>query len=216
MGSTVALCMQMLETQGWVVIRQNLSPRLLTSLARGFPNPNPSELVLVRQVFDGLPMRIIQGLIGEVMLSAIKYGAQQGWHRGRNDTVSSGAPANFIPGFDLAAILDSESCSVDVIAGSGRLETGEDYPVEISQSIEIAPGDLAIFDSRLLRRWPSDRCQWVYSSSVIRPWITPLSDFSSRIGLDMPPRALRFYGVPWQPARDVGEWLFRNHTKRRD
>jgi hypothetical protein len=173
-------------------------------------------MVLVRQVFDGLPMRITQGMVGEVILSDISYGVQQGWHRGRSDIVNCGAPASFVPGFDMATVLDFKPCLIDVIDGSSRLAADDGCPTGLRQSVEIAPGDLAIFDSRLLRRWAEDRCQWVYSLSVIRPWITPVSDFSSKIHPDMPPRALRFYGCPWWPSRDVGEWIFRNHTKRSD
>ncbi len=214
MGSIVALCTQELETQGWTVVQSCLSPQLQRHLVRGYPNPNPSELTLVRQAFDGLPLRITQGLIGEVILSQVRYGEAEDWHRGRGDTVASGAPAEFIPGFDLSCVLDRKPCPVEVIPGSGRLTDDDPWPYQISQTVEVKPGDLAIFDGRLLRRWPPERSGWVFWFSVIRPWLTPLSDFSRRLRPDMPPRALSFFGIPRQPPGDVGEWLFRTHQKR--
>lgn len=214
MGTTVALCAQELETRGWTVVEGCLSPQLQRHLARGYPNPNPSEMTLVRQAFDGLPLRITQGLVGEVILSQVKYGAGEDWHRGRGDTVASGAPPDFVPGFDLACVLNGRPCEVEVIPGSGRLAAGDPPPLQIAQAFALAPGDLAIFDSRLLRRWPTGRGRHAFWFSVIRPWLTPLSDFSRRLRPETPPRALRFFGIPWLPHRDVGEWLFRTHRKR--
>ena len=214
MSTTVALCVQELETRGWTVVEGCLSPQLQRHLARGYPNPNPSELALVRQAFDGLPMRITESLVGEVILSRVKYGAEPGWHRGRADTVASGAPAGFIPGFDLACVLDARPCPAEVVPGSGRLRADDPLPESICQAAELAPGDLAIFDSRLLRRWPPERGPRVFWFSVIRPWLTPLSDFSKRLRPETPPRARRFFGEPWWPARDVREWLFRTHKNK--
>jgi hypothetical protein len=214
MSSIVSLSTQLLATAGCAMLKQNLSLRLLKSLARGFPNQNPSELALVRQVFDGLPMRIVQGLIGEVILSAIKYGCEQGWRRSRIDTVASGAPAEFVPGFDLATVIDQEACRLEFLPGSGRLTADSVYPTQIARSVELAAGDLAILDSRLVRRWPDDRRHSIYMVSVVRFWLTPQQDFSGRISADLPSRALRFFGAPWQPAREIGQWLFHNHPER--
>jgi hypothetical protein len=216
MSTTIALCMQELETRGWTVVEGCLSPQLQRHLARGYPNPNPSEMTLVRQAFDGLPMRITQGIVGEVILSQIKYGAEPNWHRGRYDTINSGAPPDFIPGFDLACILDGQPCQLEVIPGSGRLRANDPCPVGISQEVELRPGDLVILDSRLQRLWPQKRDRWVFWFSVIRPWLTPLNDFSMRLRPETPPRALRFFGIPQMPPRDVGEWLFRTHRKGED
>lgn len=214
MSSLVAYCIQELETQGWTILRGNLSQRLLSHFARGYPAPNPSELILVRQAYDGLPMRIVEGLVEQAVLSAVRYGAEEQWHRGRDDTVRGGAPADFIPGFDLAATLDSAPCALEVISGSQRLGVDDPYPLQQSRSIELASGDLAIMDSRLLRRWSAQSAYWILWFSVIRPWLTPLDDFTDKIRPDTPPRALRFYGIPWRPARDVGQWLFHSHSKR--
>ena len=214
MSSTLSFSRQTLATEGCAILRESLSPRLLKSLTRGFPSTNPSELTLVRQVFDGLPMRIVQELIGEVVLSAIKCGCESGWHRSRVDTIASGAPAEFVPGFDLATVIDQKLCRLDFLCGSGRLAADSAYPAQIYRSVELAPGDLAILDSRLLRRWPDDHGQHIYMASVVRYWLTPLQDISSRLSADLPPRALRFFGVPWQPAREISQWLFRNHPRR--
>jgi hypothetical protein len=215
MSSTVALGIQELETRGWTIVEGCLSPQLQRHLARGFPNPNPSEMTLVRQAFDGLPMRIVEGLIGEVILSQVRYGVSQGWHRGRNDTIASGAPADFVPGFDLSCVLNGKPCTIEVVPGSGRLRTHDPVPEEIKQPATLAPGDLAIFDSRLLRCWPPQGADWVFCFSVVRRWLTPVTDFSKRLRPGTPPRALRFFGEPW-PARDIGEWLFRTYQKRSD
>jgi hypothetical protein len=216
MSTVVALCTQELGTRGWTLVEGCLSPQLQRHLARGYPSPNPSEMTLVRQAFDGLPMRITQGIIGEVILSQIKYGAEAGWHRGRGDTVASGAPAEFVPGFDFACVLDGKPCQVEVIPGSNRLTDDDPCLLEISREVELRPGDVLILDSRLQRRWPPERGHLIFWFSVIRPWLTPLSDFSKRLRPETPPRALRFFGIPQVPPRDVGEWLFRTHRKRSD
>jgi hypothetical protein len=196
------------------VLKGNLSPQLTRHLARGFPEHNPSKLTLVRQAFDGMPLRIVTGLIGEVVLSMIRSGATPDWHRGRNDTIASGAPSQFIPGFDLAATIDTSSCILEVIPGSGRLSVSDPNPKQISTPVELDPCDLAILDSRLLRRWSAESGKQVFWFSVIRPWLTPLDDFEPEIRSNTPPRALRFFGLPWQPAREVGQWIFTSHTKR--
>lgn len=216
MSATVALGVQELATRGWTIVEGCLSPQLQRHLVRGFPSPNPSEMTLVRQAFDGLPMRITENLLGEVILSQVAYGVGTGWRRGREDTILSGAPADFIPGFDLACTLDGKPCTIEVIPGSGRLRANDPVPEEIKQVAQLAPGDLAIFDSRLLRRWPTERSDWVFWFSVIRPWITPVADFSNRLRPGTPPRALRFFGAPWWPSRDISEWLLRTHQKRSD
>jgi hypothetical protein len=215
MSATVALGTQELETRGWTIVEGCLSPQLQRHLSRGFPNPNPSEMTLVRQAFDGLPLRIVDGLIGDVILSHVRYGVSEGWHRGRDDTVASGAPAEFVPGFDLSCVLNGKSCAIEVVPGSGRLGTKDPVPEEIKQLTQLAPGDLAIFDSRLMRRWPAEGARWVFSFSVVRRWLTPVTDFSKRLRPGTPPRALRFFGEPW-PACDVREWLFQTHQRRSD
>ena len=214
MSSLVSLCIQNLETQGWTVLKGNLSPQLTRHLARGFPEHNPSQLTLVRQAFDGMPLRIITGLIGEVVLSMIRSGAAPDWHRGRNDTIASGAPSQFIPGFDLATTIDSSPCILEVIPGSGRLSANDPNPSQISARVEVGPCDLAILDSRLIRRWSLETGKKVFWFSVIRPWLTPLDNFEREVRSNTPPRALRFFGLPWQPARDVGQWIFNTHNKR--
>jgi hypothetical protein len=214
MSSKLLLCMQELKTQGWSIIRDNLSTRLITLLKQHYMNKTVPSLSLIRQSFDGLPWRISTGLIGEVVLSAIKVEPSHGWHRGRNDTVISGAPANFIPGFDLAININTEAIGLEVLSGSGRISIDAPYKFLARSILEIAPSDLVIFDSRLLRCWSPENNRAIFEFSVIRPWLTPLEDFTDKVRPDTPPRALKFYGIPGIPAKDISHWLFKNHQKR--
>jgi hypothetical protein len=187
---------------------------LLVQLKQHSINKKIEKLSLIRQAFDGLPLRIINGLIGEVVLSAIRVEASSEWHRGRDDTIISGAPPEFIPGFDLVINIGSETAGLEVISGSGRLPIDSPYELLDSRFIELVHGDMVILDSRILRRWISKNEGAIFWFSVIRPWLTPLDDFTNKVRPDTPPRALRFYGIPWIPAQDIGQWLFKNHRKR--
>src|ERR1700688_612301 len=100
MGSVVALCTQQLETQGYTVVKDVLSEKQIALLARG--RERVPEFHVVRRGFEGLPMRIVEGLAGAMVLSAARYGTSNQWHRGRTDTVESGAPADFVASFDIA------------------------------------------------------------------------------------------------------------------
>ena len=214
MSSKILLCKQELSTQGWSIVRDNLSPRLLIHLKQHYLTKTVPKLSLIRETFDGLPWRIVTGLIGEATLSAIRTETSDEWHRGREDTVISSSPADFVPGFDLAVNIDNETAGLEVISGSGRLPIDSPYELLESNFIELAHSDLAIFDSRLLRRWLPKNKNSIFGFSVTRPWLAPLDDFSSQVRPDTPPRALRFYGIPWIPAQDISQWLFKSHSKR--
>lgn len=212
MGSVVAMCMQQLESEGFTVVDSVLSEKQITLLARG--RHQAPEFALIRRVFEGLPMRIMEGLAGPMVLSMAQYGDSAEWHRGRADTVASGAPADFIPGFDVAMTIDQRPGTVEAIAGSSRLAIADPVPAFVSRRIEFAPESLIIFDSRTLRRWPQDRGRDAFWFSVIRPWMTPLIDFTARLPKDTPPRAAQFAGR--SPSRSISEWLFATHAKRSD
>jgi hypothetical protein len=204
---------QELATQGYTVVPGNISPRLRKHLLRYAESPH-DLLGLTRQAFDGLPMRMTEALIGESVLSAFGVGVDTGWHRGRGDTVESSAPGEFIPGFDFATVPGPEPCSLELIPGSGRLRPDDAIPVQTLRRVNLEPGDQIILDSRLLRRWPDKRTGDVFWLSTIRPWLTPAMDFLGLLEPNAPPRALRFFGVPGAPSRDVGAWLVRSHRKR--
>jgi hypothetical protein len=208
----IARYIQELETRGWAVVEGCVSLQAQGHLRQGCYNR--AEIKIVHQIFDGLPMCVTQGLIGGVILSQVMYGGDANWNRGRSDTITSGAPAEFIPGVDLAFALGGKTCLVEVIPGSGRLSAGDPCPTDISQVVELAPGDLAIFDSRLLRRWLPEHNRWVFCFSVIRSWLMPLSDFSEALGAETQAGVPCFFDTPLSPPRDVGEWLFQTHQKR--
>lgn len=210
MTSTVSLCVQQLETQGWAVVEAVLSPKMIALLTRGsggFP-----EFRIIRQVFEGLPMRIMETIAGRMVLSMARYGVSQEWHRGRDDIVASGAPADFISGFDVGLRLDSEPCILEVISGSARLGPRDVIPLQLQRTVEVAVHAVVILDSRTVRRWSAQLASRIFWFSVVRPWIMPLMNFFDKLPKDTPPRALQFAGMP--PAKDVGEWLFRAHPKR--
>jgi hypothetical protein len=211
MGS-FARCTQQLEAQGCTVVPTVLSAKLRAMLDRG-RNKFP-EFVLVRQAFEGLPLRITAELAGEMVLSSARYGVPGGWHRGRDDVVRDGAPASFVPGFDVALTLEAGPCTVEFLPGSGRFGAHDALPVSQLAAMTMQPDDVVIFDSRMVRRWPPESAAHVFWFSVARPWITPLVDFVARIPATTPPRARRFAGDVTLPSRDIGEWLFRTHPKR--
>jgi hypothetical protein len=207
---TVPVCTQQLETKGFAVVRDVLSEKQIQLLSRG--SGKRPEFALVRRVYEGLPMRIVEGLAGAMVLSFARYGAPEGWHRGRTDTIESGAPLEFTPGYDVALVLESRRCSMEAITGSGRLGLTEPVPAAACVTLEFSPTDVVILDSRALRRWPVELHGRVFWFSVVRPWMTALMEFHDYLPKDTPPRARQFAGRI--PARDVGEWLFTSHAKR--
>lgn len=210
MPSTVAACMQQLETQGFTLIERVVSARQLGGLARA--NRERIDFLAVRRLFDGLPMRVMEGLAGPMVLSQVRYGTPAGWHRGRTDTVASGAPAGFVPGFDVSLALDGQPCTVDAIAGSARLGAEAILPSIAGTSVTFTAEDVVVFDSRTVRRWPDPRPDTIFWYSVIRPWMMPLMDVMASVPRDAPPRALAFAGR--RPSREIGEWLFSTHQGR--
>jgi hypothetical protein len=210
MSASVALSIQELSTQGWTVVPGNLSPRVVAFIER-HGGERARLIQVTRQAFDGLPLRITQALAGETILSAFGIGTAEGWHRGRSDTLESGAPTEFIPGFDCFAPAGAEPCRVEVIPGGGRLRRDDPLPLVTARTVELAPGDLLILDSRAPRHWPPEPPRHLFWFSIVRSWMTPQSRFDDLLDEDVPPRALRFYGVPFAPHRDVGAWIFDTH-----
>jgi len=212
-SSSAALSMQELATKGWTLLAGSVSSRFGEYLA-SYANWPARQLKLTRQLFDGLPMRISQGVIGESIVSAFGSSVRGGWHRGRTDTLESGAPPSFLPGFDFFTSTAVEPVRVSVINGGGRLARHDAPPIAAGQTVELGRGDLLIADCRTPRCWSEPLPRSLFWFSTVRPWMTQEMDILSLVEHDTPPRALAFFGAAQRPPGDVLEWLTASHRKR--
>ena len=199
-----------METAGWTVLRNTWSDKLLQRLAtmdRLVPN-----FKLVREAYDGLPMRVAEEITGELVFSKASVGVAAGWFRTRVDTIASGAPVGFVPGVCIAGPTTDAGAQLSVIPGSARLGVAVTVPQQLAIGVTLAQGDAAILDSRAMRRWSP--AESVFQLSVVRPWIEPEHDAAGLVAADTPPRAARFAGVAGRPAESLESWLFERHERR--
>ena len=214
--SQVALCIHRLETEGWTVVHRCLSTRFLRNLARRSGRRPP--LQAAREACEGLPLRIIRGLIGDPILSSIGYVEHceaPAWHRGRDDTLASGAPVSFVPGFDLVLPVSPQGAEVDIASGSFRLSAQQAHPSEqLVAPLHVPAESLAILDIRMLRRFRLRPKNRIFTFSVVRPWLCPEIDLEPLLPSDLPRRTARFFGLTSRPGRDIRAWLLRSHRTR--
>jgi hypothetical protein len=198
------------ETAGFAVLRNTWSDKLrqrLLGLELGRP-----AFRSIRESYDGLPMRVAQKVVGEPIFSSACVGLPSGWFRARTDTVDSGAPASFIPGVCIAGPVGDVAAVLAVVPGSARLTSEAEVPAELAVEVGLAPGDVAVLDSRCMRRWSAP--QTVFQLSVVRAWVQPDLDGPAMAGPDLPARAARFAGVGSAPATTLESWLFERHERK--
>jgi hypothetical protein len=199
------------ETAGVAVLPITWSDRLCQRLS----TMTAERLVprVLREAYEGLPLRVAQEIAGEQVLSYAGVGTRAGWHRQRVDTVADGAPRTFVPGLCIAGPVGDAPVTLSYLPGSARLRRGAATLGDLAAHAELAPGDVAVLDSRCTRRW-SDPAT-VFQLSVVRPWIEPERDFAALVTTDTPPRVARFTGAPWAPAATPSQWLFDRHEHGR-
>lgn len=198
------------ETSGVAVLRTTWSDKLCQRLA-GMDSARPNFRV-VREAYEGLPMRVAQDVAGEQVFSRARTGVPRGWYRTRTDTVAAGAPNTFIPGVCIAGPVGGGPGSLSVIPGSARLPADTAVPTELAVSVDLDAGDVAVLDSRCMRRWSAP--ETTFQLSVVRPWIEPEQDAAPLVDPQGPARASRFAGLPWMPAPTLESWLFDRHERR--
>jgi len=195
---TVAKVAQDLATRGFAFVPRN--PELLVG---------DSELpVVARRAFHGPLAEVVETVLGQGMLSDCQASAPAGWHRGRNDIVSSNAPSQFLLGIDV--VLSSGGV-VEVVQGSGRLRGEAPVTPAATVALQLPREHLLLLDARLVRRWPEaelDRVTWF---SLVRSWLEPLRDFSKLA--ERSASDAQFWGVASRPARSIEAWLAA-HSRR--
>lgn len=200
------------ETAGVAVLRVTWSDKLRQRLAT--MTADRLSVRVLREAFEGLPIRIAQGLAGEQVFSGAGVGVRHGWYRQRLDTVAAGAPGNFVPGVCVAGPVGGQAVDLDYVPGSARLPADAAVPEDLTARVRLAQGDVAVLDSRCARRWSHP--EQVFRLSVVRPWLEPERDGRELVGSDILPRVQRFAGVPWAPATTLEQWLFERHERRND
>jgi hypothetical protein len=209
MTPAVAGAIQELTTRGYTVVANSVSDRLTGKIA-GAETPTYRY---IRQLYDGLPARIIENIVGSVIFSSLSSGYAGDWHVGRDDTLKSGAPRQLILGFDLVIGLDTDAPRViEVLPGSAKLLPHEIVPDSMSVPIALAPGATLILDSRLRRRFPSD--ERVLGFSVIRDWLVPVEVWPESDLDEVPDRAARFFGAECLPFTNLRDWHRKVHPAR--
>ncbi len=204
-----AKALQDLRTLGWTILRGNISPRLVQKvLADGASRPNYRY---VRQVYDGLPHRIIERLLGMTVFSGL-YEVGKHWHRSRPDVHASGASRDFIAGVDLVTPLESLGLDIELIPASRRLRPTESPLATSARAVHLAMLDLLLVDSCTLRR--ATMLKPALSFTVTRDWITPTEVWPECSELEVPERARQFLGGERIPCQDVMAWLKRTHSTR--
>jgi hypothetical protein len=206
-----AASVQELMTRGYTRLDQCLSERLLHKIATASAQRLDGRYV--RQIYDGLPARIVERLIGRAVLSKVQHGLSPDWHRGRTDVTASGAPRDFLPGIDLIVALEGSPLTVDVVGGSGRLRDDEPIPFAFAARVEVEPQQVLLLDCRLYRRRHAGSPSCL-ALSVVRSWIVPEQRFAEADDPATPPRAADFFGRASAPSRDLAQWLARTHPKR--
>lgn len=206
-----AAAVQELTTTGYTCLDRCVSERLLRKIARGSGQALDGQYL--RQIYDGLPARIVEQIIGPAVLSKVQRSLQSHWHRGRADITASGAPRDFVPGFDLVVALEGGPLTVGLVAGSGRLRDDEIIPEDFSATVALAPQQVLMLDTRLYRRHASG-VQSCLILTVVRSWIAPEQHFAEAERPETPPRAAQFFGRFAAPSRDLAEWLVRTHPPK--
>lgn len=194
MSAAAPLVLQDLRTRGWTLLEAAGAWADLEAVA---------PAVAARRSFEGALAEAAAGLLGPCMLSFARIGAPAGWHRGRADTVQSGAPPEFIPGLDL--VRAREPMRAALIPGSGRLRSGDPAPEALAVELSLRPDQALLLDTRLWRRWPAPAPALFFS--VVRAWLEPEADFRALAGAEASPADRLFFGAATQPATDVGRWL---------
>jgi hypothetical protein len=198
------------ETSGVAVLRNTWSGKLRDPLAA--INAGLPTFRVIREAYDGLPMRVAQAVAGEQIFSRARIPLPDGWHRARTDTVASGAPLTFVPGLSIAGPVSADTVRLSFVPGSARLPADAEVPEEMVVHVELDPADVAVLDARCMRRWSAPES--TFELSVVRTWIEPELDASRLVAPDGPERAKRFAGMPWIPAPSVESWLFERHERR--
>jgi hypothetical protein len=198
------------RTCGVAVLPVTWSEKLRRRLA-GTDVAEPS-LRILREAYEGLPSRLVHSLAGEQIVSNVAVGVSPGWHRQRVDTILDGAPASFIPGMCIAGPTGEEAVVLSYVPGSARSHRDIAGDGERAVEVELAPGDVAVLDSRCARRW--SRPEVVFALSVVRSWIEPQADLGTLVRADTLARVARFAGRQDAPAVTVREWLFERHERR--
>jgi hypothetical protein len=198
------------DTAGVAVLPVTWSDKLRQRLA-AMPADRLSLRVL-REAYEGLPMRVAQGIAGEQVLSSAGLGAAPGWHRQRVDSVADGAPSRFVPGLCIAGPVGAAATTLWYVPGSASAPRDAPVLESLALAAELVPGDVAVLDSRCMRRWSDPAA--VFRMSVVRTWIQPERDGRELITGDVSPQLARFAGSPWAPAETVRQWLFERHERR--
>lgn len=209
----VAVALEALATRGYAVVTGCVSRTLTDKVLRGHVGRMSYEHV--RRFWDGLPAFLCERSIGTCVFSALtrlpaeRAGHQGAWHRGRGDTVASGAPRDFIPGFDLVVPLEA-GLEVLVLPASGRQLRDEPVDFESARAVPLAVEDLMILDSRLYRRFRG--AAQIVILSVVRDWIDPIEIQTDGIASTTPARAAAFFGRELLARTDMRDWLLATRS----
>ncbi len=197
-----------LATQGWCTIPAILCEATRKSSARS-RSGEPSPKVL-REIYLGLPARLIEAVLGPAVLSQLLIEEVQEWTRGDDAPRRDGAPVDFVAGFDVLYTDGDASVEIEVVSGSHRL----DGPTDDQPTLRLAlsPDDIAVLDSTLVRRRREGGGR-VVRFSVVRSWMAPVRDFSESCSNDAPSRLRFFLGATSKPAADAIDWLHRAHGR---
>jgi hypothetical protein len=198
------------ETAGVAVLRVTWSDKLRQRLAT--QTGDRIILRVLREAYEGLPLRVAEQIAGEQVLSHAGVGVPAGWYRQRVDTVADGAPRAFVPGLSILGPVGAEPVTLSYAPGSARLPHDAPVPVESATDIELAPGDVVVADSRCALRLSDPAA--VFQLSVVRAWLEPERDFTAFVTRDVLPRVARFAGVASVPAATPEQWLFERHERR--
>lgn len=198
------------ETAGVAVMPVVWSERLRGRLA--VLGRDRSTLRALREAYEGLPVRVAEEVAGEQVLSSFGTDAPAGWHRQRGDTIADGAPGAFVPGLCIGGPVGEAPVTLSYLPGSARARHDAPILPDLAASVELAPGDVAVLDSRCVRRWSDP--QSVFRMSLVRTWIVPEDDARELVTAETLPRLARFAGAAAAPARTVEEWLFERHERR--
>ena len=125
------------ETAGVAVLPVTWSDKLCQRLAT--MTADRLSVRVLREAFEGLPMRIAQALAGEQVFSGAGVGVPAGWHRQRLDTVAAGAPSNFLPGVCVAGPVSSRAVDLDYVPGSARLPADAAVPEDLTAGAQLSP-----------------------------------------------------------------------------
>jgi hypothetical protein len=185
---------------GWTRLDANISDRLLRKIVTD--GAERVNFRYVRQIYDGLPMRIAETLLGTCHFSGLT-GIGQDWSRvgdgSANDDMSPGP----VQAIELIAPLGPTTLTLAVMRGSARL-TGAAHADE--GVMLLAPGDLAMLDARLLRRTVGGPCQAV-SFFVCPASLAQREIWPEATDPKVPRRAATFFGGRAPIAKESTPWI---------